>query len=280
MLALHRPVRIAGRTVVLLDDLALPARPAPAGLVAVPTGDAGLSLYADREQVAQLAAAHPQAALCGLWQTLHASGLLPETLPGCRVELDAPGQGRYLVREDGGARSGWTLDGAALDAYGADADACPQIKPDLVSLRLPAEPVALRRDGRTPREHARRALLRLLAPVAACLTLGIGADRMLAQRHAAAQARVQLETAQAQALSDRLDAWARIDSFDQTDRLDSLMHLARYPLPFEIPPTTLRPGAELSARLLGLGPIPPYPPPGLAPRRRIPQPDGSLRIVW
>ena len=212
MIPLHAPARIGSREVLLVDDLVLThvTDNLAARLLPIATSDASLPLYVERQHVDALAELHPELPLYGLWQTLIATGRVPQR-PGLYqiATDDTPHQGRYLVREEDGAYSGRLTQDAMLDAFAPDP---ASVRPEVLdanpnTLRLPAQPIQTlqaRRaqqapnpppdaDGRRiggawlPRARHRR---RPYAPLPACAAAATGraagaADRARASETAA-----------------------------------------------------------------------------------------------
>lgn len=286
MLSLHRPIDIAGQTVVLLDDLALSgaSEKLRAGLLPIPCADPDLSLYTAREPVEKMASSYPSVPLYGLWQVLIASGQVPKAPSRCRIDLDTPpGGSRYLVREGDSARSGWIVDEGLEDVAGQPADLAsfPRIEYPLGQLRLPETPIRSHQHLLQQQRQARRRALLILAPaLSGCLLLGLSADHLLHLYHTDVQERLTLRIEALGNERERLNAWTRIRALDQSHRLDSLMRLARYPLPFEIPATSLQEEEGIPTLLRGTEHLPPFLPIGLRIRQQAPQPDGSVRILW
>ena len=287
MLPLHRPTRIGGRQVVLVDDLVLTRPPAALAprLAAIPGAAGDLPLYVDPERVDRLAAEHPALPLYGLWQTLLAAGRVPAEPGRYRAAVDARPEGARCLRRDGdGARSGWLGAGGRGDVFedGADAPEWRDLDCDPAGLTLPAQPIQTRQHRLNQRAQARRRTLAGLGLLAGgCLFLGAAADRVLEYRHQQRLAAAGAVQAQVRALQERLHrlgAGGRIEPFRQERPLDRLLLLARHPGPIEIPPTMLGGGGPRVAVLHGVPPLPPAPPAGL---RRLPsRPDGSLRVAW
>lgn len=289
MIPLDRPVRIDQREVVLVDDLVMTrlAGPLAERLTAIASDDADLPLYIEQQQVDALAELHPGLPLYGLWQVLIASGLVPAEPGLYRVATDSPPhEGRYLLREPGGACSGRTTDETLMDAFAADgaASGWTPIDPAPERLRLPPQPIQTLRHLQAQKARARLQVLTLAGLMAlGSAFVGTAVDRILNHRHAqkVQQAeRLQAQTAQLQQELARLGASGRIEPIDQSRRLNQLLLLSRHFQPVELPQASLLNAAELNAVIRPLDLLPPTVPAGIPARQITHQPDGSLRIVW
>ena len=146
MLPLDRPLRINNRTIVLVDDLALSClnETLSERLIKIASTDPDISLYVEQLSVDALSELHPGLPLYGFWQTLIASGLIPQE-PGLYQALtdSSPHAGRYLLREPGHVYSGQVIGDRPLDVFTADGDPITptliDVHPDI--LRLPPQPI-------------------------------------------------------------------------------------------------------------------------------------------
>ena len=287
MIPLDRPIRIDSREVVLVDDLVLtpPAGALAERLVEIDSEDPGLPLYVEQQQVDTLSELHPGLPLYGLWQTLIASGLVPQ--PGLyQVDTDSsPHPGRYLLRETNGAYSGRIVDEILLDAFAPDKTTCTPVAldPSLDSLRLPARPIQTLRHRQDQKVRARLQAL-VLAGIMALVSAfaGTAADRLLNHRHAQKQQQAEhlrRQTAQLQQELMQLGAGGRIEPIDQSLRLNQLLILSRHFQPVELPQTSVLSVSGLTATIHPTT-LPPVVPRGLPVRQNVPQPNGSLHISW
>ena len=289
MIPLHAPTRVGSREVLLVDDLVLThvTDNLAARLLPIATGDASLPLYVERQHVDALAELHPELPLYGLWQTLIATGRVPQR-PGLYqiATDDTPHQERYLVREEDGAYSGRLTQEAMLDAFAPDP---ASVRPEVLdanpnTLRLPAQPIQTLQARRAQQARTRRQTLTAAALAAlACLLLGTAADRTLHYRHAQQQQqaeRLAQQTARLHQTLRRLHAGARIEPVDQSQRLDQLLILSRHSQRLEIPSTSLLSAAPLRAVIRADAPLPPIMPQGLAVQHASRRPDGSLHLAW
>ena len=289
MLPLERPVRIGPREVVLVDDLVLTHLSGPLAerLMPIASEDADLPLYVEQEQADALSELHPGLPLYGLWQVLIASGLIPAEPGLYQITTDSsPHEGRYLLRESGGAYSGRIANETPLDAFLPDEATSEPVLIDPMPehLHLPPQPIQTLRHRQTQKARARLRTLTLAGLMAlGSAFVGTATDRILSHRHAqkAQQAELlQERTFQLQQDLTRLETSGRIEPIDQSHRLDQLLILSRHFQPVELPRTSVLAAPMLSAIVHPLGLLPPTEPAGLPARQISHQPDGSLRIAW
>ena len=289
MIPLYTPIQIEQQPAMLVDDLVLmpEADGAPPTLMSIASDQTRLPLFVERSQVDALAEAHEELPLYGLWQTLIASGRIPDKPGRYQVHTNhQPHPGRYLVQDADGAYSGWMRDDVFLDLFPFDelTQEVVELNCDPTTLRLPSEPIHTLSHRLHATARQRRQTLITLGVVALTSTLlGLATNQALHQRHLdQLDQMTQLHQRMGQVRQDlhQLSAEGRINPIDQSQQLDRLLILSSDPQSITLPNTSLLEAHELSATVHAPHPSIPPTVPGLEVQHITRQPDGSIQFTW